>query len=64
MCQGKLQWVTEKIENFLLSERIKERYRKRMEFYDSIEKKHEIEILEDAYSVEEDLAKILQEMEE
>lgn len=62
--QGKLQWVTEKIENFLLNERIKERYRKRMEFNDSIEKKHEMEILEDAYSVEEDLAKILQEMEE
>lgn len=62
--QGKLKWVTDKIEDYLLSERIKERYRKRMEFNEGVEKKHKMEILEDAYSVEEDLAKILQEMEE
>jgi hypothetical protein len=62
--QGKLAWVTEKIDDFILQERIKERYRKRQEFNKRIDKKQEIEILEDSFTTKDELDQLLKEMEE
>jgi hypothetical protein len=61
--QRNLAWVTEKIEDFLLKERIKARIRERHEFNRNLEKMQDIETQEEFLTKEEDLKKILEEME-
>jgi hypothetical protein len=62
--QKNLAWVTEKIENFMLQERIKQRIQERQAFQHNLKKRQEAEILEESMTQEDELIRILAEMEE
>lgn len=61
--QRNLAWVTEKLEDFLLRQRIKARLEQRRAFNRELEKKYDIEIKEEFLTKEEELRKLLEEME-
>lgn len=62
--QKNLSWVTEKIEDFMNSERIKARIKERQAYRANLEKRQDVEMEEESLTQEDDLTKILTEMEE
>jgi len=62
--QKNLSWVTEKIEDFMNSERIKARIKERQAYRANLEKRQDVEMEEESLTQEDDLTKILAEMEE
>jgi len=62
--QRNLKWVTEKIENYMNSERIKTRIRERQAFRADLERRQEVEIEEESLTQENELKRLLAEMEE
>lgn len=62
--QKNLSWVTEKIEDFMNSERIKARIKERQTYRANLEKRQDVEMEEESLTQEDDLTKILAEMEE
>lgn len=61
--QKNLSWVTEKIEDFMNSERIKARIKERQAYRANLEKRQDVEMEEESLTQEDDLTKILAEME-
>ena len=62
--QKNLSWVTEKIEDFMNSERIKVRIKERQAYRANLEKRQDVEMEEESLTQEDDLTKLLAEMEE
>ena len=62
--QKNLSWVTEKIEDYMNSERIKARIKERQAYRANLEKRQDVEMEEESLTQEDDLTKILAEMEE
>ena len=62
--QKNLSWVTERIEDYMNSERIKARIRERQAFKVNLEKRQHVEMEEESLTQEDELTKILAEMEE
>lgn len=62
--QKNLSWVTEKIEDYMNSERIKARIRERQAYRANLEKRQEVEMEEESLTQDDELTKLLAEMEE
>jgi len=62
--QRNLSWVTEKIEDYMNSERIKARIRERQAYRANLEKRQDVEMEEESLTQEDELTRLLAEMEE
>jgi hypothetical protein len=62
--QKNLSWVTEKIEDFMNSERIKARIKERQAYRANLEKRQDVEMEEESLIQEDELTRLLAEMEE
>ena len=62
--QKNLSWVTEKIEDFMNSERIRARIKERQAYRANLEKRQGVEMEEESLTQEDELTKLLAEMEE